>query len=209
MINYDDFLSIKVQHVPALYSEQQYWVSYKNISINLILSEIVLEGDWLQFGVFKGQTAKILESYILPGRKLHLFDSFEGLPESWINTPYKKGHFSVEDDGMPVFDSERTVIHKGWFSDTVPSFVKDFDKKIPFIHLDADLYSSTLTVLTGLNDLITRGTILLFDEFFMPSKDGVSDDECRALYDWAKSHNREFQILWRTKWVQCAVKIVR
>ena len=67
----------------------------------------------------------------------------------------------------------------------------------------------TKTVLETCNSLIVPGTVLLFDEFFLPGKDGVSDDECRAFHEWAQAHDRQFQFLWRTRWVQCAIRILR
>jgi hypothetical protein len=208
MISYQEFLSINTVHVTSLYCEKSKFVSYKNISINEALKEITLPGDWFQFGVHRGQTANILQSYILPNRKLHLFDSFEGLPENWAGTNFIKGHFSLEQNEIPIFNPERTVIHHGWFSNTLPTFVENYKTPISFIHMDADLYSSTMTVLEYLNNLIVPKTIILFDELFLPNENGISDDECRALYEWAEKFNRKFQILWRTNWVQCAVKIL-
>ncbi len=208
-MDYETFKRIKVKHVPSLYSEQDQPNSYKNISINCIFEEVSLPGDFLQFGVFKGHTARIFESFILPGRKLHLFDSFEGLPESWTNTEFGKGYFAVDASEVYAFDPSRTVIHKGWFSDTIGPYKEKNSNPIAMIHLDADLYSSTITVLEELNDQIVPGTILLFDEFFLPRENQVSDDEARAFFDWVKKFDREYQILWRTRWVQCAITILR
>ena len=65
-MNFDEFRTIKTISIPSLQSKSRRFVAYKNISIHAVLPEITLPGDWLQFGVFKGQTAKILESFILP-----------------------------------------------------------------------------------------------------------------------------------------------
>ena len=208
-MKYETFKQIKIKHIPALYTELDKANSFKNISINCIFEEISLDGDYLQFGVFKGHTARILESYILPNRKLHLFDSFEGLPEAWSNTDYEKGHFSVTDSEIHSFDHTRTIVHKGWFSDTLGPYKEKYKEPVALIHLDADLYSSTITVLEELNDVIIPGTVLLFDEFFLPNAKGVSDDEARAFEEWVKKYDREYQILWRTRWVQCAIVILR
>ena len=87
---------------------------------------------------------------------------------------------------LPEIDDPRVVFVKGWFDDTLPKFVKDFDRahdsaghigKVPLlnreslskqvrpplvIHLDADLYSSTILALIYLNPFIVRGTVLIF-----------------------------------------------
>ena len=208
-MDYETFKKIRVKYIPSLFSHADESNSYKNISINCIFDEIMLSGDFLQFGVFRGHTARILESYILLGRKLHLFDSFEGLLEDWSDTKFKKGHFSGTADEIFAFDPSRTVVHKGWFSGTIGPYKETYSNPVSMIHLDADLYSSTIDVLEGLNDQIVLGTILLFDEIFLPGSGQVSDDEARALTDWAQKFDREYQILWRTRWVQCAVSVLR
>lgn len=207
-MNYEEFRKIPCRHVASLFREQDKFTAYKNISIHLALPEIAFFGDWVQMGVFRGHSARILESFILPGHKLHLFDSFEGLPEEWSCTPYAKGHFSLASEQVPVFDPTRSVVHKGWFNETLPVFVASHKEKLPFIHLDADLYTSTTTALELLNDHIVPGTILLFDEFFLPTEHGISDDECRAFFEWAQRYDRHYEILWRTEWVQCAVRVI-
>lgn len=208
-ISYMEFKNIKTLHVKSLFRESERFISYKNISIWGAVSEITLQGDWLQFGVFKGQTARILESFILGPQKLHLFDSFEGLPENWQNTIFEKSAFKLNADEIPNFDPKRSVIHQGWFEETIPKFTKEHSGPIPSIHLDADLYSSTRSALDGLNKFIAPGTILLFDKFFLPTEQGIADDECRALFDWASDFDRRFQFLWRTEWVQLAVKVLK
>jgi len=208
-MDYKAFKKVKINHVPALYDKNNRWVSYKNISINQIFKEISLPGDFLQFGVFRGHTARIIQSLILSSRTLHLFDSFEGLPEAWGNTHHDKGSFFVGKDSIPKFDPKLCKVHVGWFSDTIGPYKEKYKNPISFIHLDADLYSSTKTILYELNDLIVPDTILLFDEFFMENEKGISDEECRAFLDWAKDCDRQYQILWRTEWVQCAIKILK
>src|SRR5579864_2775032 len=110
------------------------------------IGEVTLEGDYAQFGVWRGRTARIIAALTSKGRKLHLFDSFEGLPEDWIASK-KAGHFSLSPDQIPTFDPKVAVIHKGWFKDTVPPFVADMKEPLAFLHMDADLYSSTVDVL--------------------------------------------------------------
>jgi predicted O-methyltransferase YrrM len=132
---------------------------------------------------------------------LHLFDSFEGLPEDWVGH-WKKGHFDLKGK-VPKFDPKRTRVYKGWFSDTVPRFARTLERPVAFIHMDADLYQSTMDVLEPMNEKIAPGTIILFDEYIMKGQ----DDEHRALWDWADKYGRKFEYLWRTKHLQVAVKV--
>src|ERR1700760_4659127 len=83
------------------------------------VGEVTVEGDFAQFGVYRGNTARIIESLMTGDRKLHLFDSFEGLPEDWTKAK-GKGAFKLSDGDIPIFESPHVVMHKGWFKDTVP-----------------------------------------------------------------------------------------
>jgi hypothetical protein len=71
--------------------------------------------------------------------------------------------------------------------------------------MDADLYGSTMDVFNGLNEFISPGTIILFNEYVMKQ----SEDEHRALLDWSQQHRREFQYLWRSESVQVAIRVTK
>lgn len=121
---------------------------------------------FLEFGVFQGVSmgiwSRLLKS---PETRLAGFDSFEGLPENWGLFTEKqvfdmKGH-------IPHFDDPRVQLVKGWFDQTLPGFLRDFKPNASLVvHLDADLYSSTIYVLREIKPFLFPGTILLFDEFF-------------------------------------------
>jgi hypothetical protein len=118
---------------------------------------------YMEFGVWKGESMQYW-SRLLKHKDsvLHGFDSFEGLPEDW-NRFAMKGCFSVEGE-PPAVDDDRVRFFKGWFEDTLPRYqVPDHD--VLFITLDADLYSSTRTVLRALKSHIRKGTFIYFDEF--------------------------------------------
>lgn len=121
--------------------------------------------SYLEFGVFKGDTLRHWSRLLKhPDSTLCGFDSFEGLPEDWGSLD--KQLFSVE-GRMPRFDDPRVRLFKGWFSDTVPPFVKDFRPSPTLVlHLDADLYSSTIFVLRQFRPFLKPGVVLIFDEFF-------------------------------------------
>lgn len=203
-----DWDNWRIVHKTSLYHEKTPFYSYKYISVTEVLSDITLSGDWCQFGVFRGATARVFEAVIPPDRILHLFDSFEGLPEEWVQGGWKQGHFKVPVDKVPLFDPSRVQVHRGWFNNTVPIFRSTHDDSLAFLHIDSDLYSSAIDVLDGLNELIVPGTVLLFDEFFMLANGKVSEDECRALLDWSQRNGRQWEPLWRTNWVQACVRII-
>ena len=98
---------------------------------------------------------------LLPGQ-IHGFDSFEGLPEDW-RQGHEKGTFAV---GHLPRVRPNVRLYKGWFEDTLPAFREQYPGPVAFLHLDADLYSSTKTVLDILGEGIVPGTVIAFDEFF-------------------------------------------
>ena len=131
-----------------------------------IASGIQEPATYLEFGVFKGVTMGIWSGLLKsPESRLVGFDSFEGLPENWGLFTDKKV-FDVQ-GRMPHFDDSRVRLVKGWFDQTLRPFLTDFQPRpLLIVHLDADLYSSTIYVLRQLRPYFKPGTILIFDEFF-------------------------------------------
>jgi predicted O-methyltransferase YrrM len=128
--------------------------------LDLALSKVQIIGMYCEFGVYKGKSVNYIARKI--SQQVHAFDSFEGLPESW-SVRHKKGLFAL--NKMPVFE-KNVVLHKGWFDDTLPVFVKEFNEELAFLHIDSDLYSSAKSIFQWLDKRIVEGTIILFDEYF-------------------------------------------
>ncbi len=131
--------------------------------IEYSLKNVSLDGRYLEFGVYQGGTisfmAKKLKPLLVDG-----FDSFEGLPEDWAGSTFRAGAFDVVGHLPRVPENVR--LHKGWFNDTLPGWLKENSGPIAFIHVDCDLYSSTKTIFDFLGDRFQVGTIVLFDEYF-------------------------------------------
>ncbi len=118
---------------------------------------------YLEFGVWQGASmrywSKLLRS---PEAMLHGFDSFEGLPEDW-SAGYGKGSFSVE-GAVPKIEDPRIRFFKGWFDDTLPQYQPP-EHEVLFVNCDADLYTSTKTILNYARGWLKVGDYLYFDEF--------------------------------------------
>jgi predicted O-methyltransferase YrrM len=132
------------------------------------LDETTVAGHYLEFGVFTGGTIRYMAKELRNAGKrdviLHGFDSFEGLPEAWSGFNLGRSAFSVGGRLPRVPDSVR--LHKGWFSTTIPAWREQISGPIAFIHIDCDLYSSTVDILEGLRERLQPGTIIVFDEYF-------------------------------------------
>jgi len=122
--------------------------------------------DYLEFGVYKGESIQKWASLNThPESRFYGFDSFEGLPEGWYGG-WRPGAFDVGGK-QPDSNDKRIEYVKGWFQDTLRDFLKSYKPKNRLvIHNDSDLYSSTLYVLTMLDELIEKDTILMFDELW-------------------------------------------
>lgn len=157
--------------------------------------------DYLEFGVSKGASFKWwVESIKDKNSSFHGFDTFTGLPEDW--GPFKKGAMSGNNK-IPEIDDNRVAFYQGLFQKTL----QDFIEKHPFqkrtvVHLDADLYSSTLYVLTAISSKLKSGDILFFDEFNVPLH------EFKAFIEWTSSFYIEYEVLGAVNnFYQVAIKI--
>lgn len=134
---------------------------------------------WLEFGVASGRTINYISKFTTD--KVYGFDSFEGLPEKWRDG-YDRGEFTRHGKFPKV--NENVVLIKGWFNETLPDFIKTQNKKISFIHMDADLYSSTKCIFENVKDYIDTDCIIIFDELVnYPGFDGDTG-ELKAFYEF-------------------------
>jgi O-methyltransferase len=112
------------------------------------------------------------------------------LPEDWHF--FKKGAFSY---GIPFMEDSRGTFIKGLFQNTVYKFLQNWGRETDhhvftrILHLDADLYSSTLFALTSLAPYLREGDILFFDEFNIPNH------EFAAWNDFVRSYYIQYEVL--------------
>lgn len=143
---------------------------------------------WLEFGVATGKTINYISQFT--NDKVYGFDSFEGLPEKWRDG-FDKGAFN-QNGNMPVVN-ENVELIKGWFNETLESFIKKHNKKVSFIHMDADLYSSTIYILETLKDYIDNDCIIVFDELVnYPGFDGDTG-ELKAFYEFITKYDVDWE----------------
>ena len=135
-------------------------------------------GMILEFGVATGRTLNHI-ARLLPNKFVHGFDSFEGLPENWTSR-MPKGFFRR--DNLPRVN-HNCRLHVGWFNETLPRWKSVFgDNPIQLLHIDSDLYSSAVTILSELEANIVPGTVIVFDEYI--NYPGWQQDEFRAWQEF-------------------------
>ena len=138
-----------------------------------------LGGGFAECGVYRGGTALLLCRVLKNSRKtLYLFDSFQGLPQEngEHDNKYVKGTFaaeSVESVRELLKGFEGMIdIRPGWVPD---SFAGLEDNRYAFVHIDVDLYQSTLDSCNFFYPRLVPGGILLFDEYGFPAARGEKD----------------------------------
>ncbi len=133
-------------------------------------TEIIKETpiNYLEFGVANGGSFYWwLQNHKNQDSLFHGFDTFSGLPEDWGH--FKKGEMANGNEVLKT-DDKRAFFYQGLFQQTLPGFLKSFiNDKQTVIHMDADLYSSTLYTLTSFAPYLKKGDIILFDEFCVPT----------------------------------------
>jgi hypothetical protein len=142
------------------------WVTNTQLDSALLANGLVLE-----FGTATGRTLNQFAHW-LPNKTIYGFDSWQGLPEQFNDLP--AGHFA---QALPeVFNNCQLV--PGWFGGrptwdhsgiaefTAQKFAIENTAPIALLHLDADLYEPTKTVLDVFAKQIVSGTVILFNEYW-------------------------------------------
>ena len=149
---------------------------------------------YLEFGVASGASFRWwAEHNANPASLLVGFDTFQGLPEQWGRFP--RGAFATE-GRPPDISDPRCSYQTGLFHETLPAFIQNF----PFatartvVHMDADLYGSTVFVLVTLGPRLKAGDLLIFDEF------ADVMNEFRALQDVMRSLPLQLKLARSVNW---------
>jgi len=161
------------------------------------LSEIIkltrdLEGDYIELGVHKGESAKFICDFIEKNKKntnFYGFDSFQGLPEpnsSFDGNYWRKGDFDIS------VEIAKNNLDKFSFVNLIEGFLpetlEDIEfNSVAFIHFDLDLYSSTISTLEYLYPKLIIGGIALFDDYGFSTSPGVT----QAVNEFLDDKNEE------------------
>ena len=122
-------------------------------------------GIMAEVGVFQGCSAKLIS---LAGRpsELHLFDTFEGLPEPDRDErrAMRRGHYAASLDAVRAYlaDQPNIVFHKGCFTG---EGVGCADRAFSFVHLDVDLKQGTRACLEFFYPRMLPGGVILSHDY--------------------------------------------
>ena len=157
-----------------------------------LVAEVVknnIKADLIECGVAQGGCAALMALIAFENkknnRKIWLFDSFEGLPETGDKDftiektklagkfirPLDKGsclgtYEQVENlfFSKLKINKKNVVMIKGWLEDTLPKY-KNKIGKISVLRIDADWYKSTKCCLENLYDNVVNGGFIIIDDY--------------------------------------------
>lgn len=145
--------------------------------------------DFFEFGVADGDSFRWwVEKNNHTSSKFFGFDTFTGLPEDF--GVMKKSDYDRQGE-FPDITDKRVLFVKGMFQDSLPGFMESYQRQNQrlILHLDADLYSATLYVLTRFAYLLRRDDIIIFDEF------GVPTHEFKAFSEFCHAYGFKYEVL--------------
>ncbi|NLE80657.1 MAG: class I SAM-dependent methyltransferase [Rhodococcus sp.] len=172
-----------LEHMPKV---PHFWSPHDTLRHGL--SKVAAPGLALEFGVATGSTLRIIAEELRGRHDVYGFDVFTGLPQTW-RTGFPAGEFAQA--ALPEVPG--TELIPGLFEDTLPGFLAEHPEPVSFLHLDADLYSSTATVLDLIWHRLVPGTVIVFDEFF--NFPGWQRHEARAWQECVDRTGIRFEYL--------------
>ena len=135
-------------------------------------------GDIAEVGVYRGGSARLI-CEVKGARALHLFDTFAGLPAAgeW-DRDFQSGGFASSLAKVQEYLQRFSAVH--FHPGLFPESARGLEElTFSFVHLDVDLYQSTVSGLEWFYPRLNRGGILIshdyvnaegvrkaFDEFF-------------------------------------------
>lgn len=143
-------------------------------------------GLHIELGCWQGASINAMAQYF-PERRFYGFDSFEGLPEAWSLLP--QGSFNLNGEvpqGLP-----NVTFIKGWFDDTLPTFLREHAEPISFLHIDCDLYVSTMSALRIFRNRLRPGTEVVLDDYML--EPGWAKAEHKAFHDFCSDSGIEYR----------------
>lgn len=156
----------------------------RDLTIRSLVENI--PGDLVECGVYCGSQVAVMAHYVQKmddtGKRVHLFDSFQGIPEAGpmddetITTLVRKGSGKLETTGVSScslvnvkknmmtweISPHVLVYHVGWFQDVLPKATMG---PISLLRLDGDLYESTRACMKHLYPKVSRGGYVIIDDY--------------------------------------------
>lgn len=173
-------------------------IDYEELAVIIRELEKILgqhvEGDIVELGCYEGTTSLFIQRLLREqgsDRRLHVYDSFAGLPDkarqddSPAGLLFKAGELAASKQtlirnfkvaGLPL-----PTIHKAWFSDLTSN---DIPPAIAFAFLDGDFYESIRDSLRVITPHLASDATIVIDDYWSEALPGAK----RAADEWLRTH---------------------
>jgi O-methyltransferase len=157
-----------------------------------------IPGDILEVGVWRGGTGAVLAAAARrwkPDANVWLCDTFSGVVKAGPFDPAYRGGEHADSSQETVvsllsgLELTNASILEGVFPDDTASSLAD--RKIALCHIDVDVYQSAADIVTWLMPRMSRGSILVFDDYGFSTCKGITRlvNELRSSGDWIYIYN--------------------
>jgi O-methyltransferase len=129
-------------------------------------------GDIVECGAYKGGSSAVLRAGMGAHRKLWIYDSFQGMPETSQRDCSEAKNWVGEcaasvGDVLKILQATGAsdadfIIREGWFQN---SFKQALPEKVALLHCDADWYQSVILTLETFYPLMPKGACVIIDDF--------------------------------------------
>jgi hypothetical protein len=144
----------------SLMTSYEMWIIY-----SVARAQMKMPGAIAEVGVYKGASAKII-SELKGDKPLHLFDTFEGLPEASEHDRgiHKVGQYTCSLESVQDYLKEykNLYYYKGLFPD---SAINVSDDRFCLAHFDVDLYEGTKACLEYFYPRMIPGGIMITHDY--------------------------------------------
>lgn len=169
-------------------------------------SGAILPPIFFEFGCYSGRTfsaavntAKFLK---MNNFQFYAFDSFLGLPSTDDQNIFKKGQFKFSKNNFKKIIKNKTglslddqYIIEGFYEKSLTSEAALNLPNPGVIHVDCDLYSSTVSVLKFLKPILVNSSVILFDDYYCyPTSENLGQK--KAIEEFLND-NKNFEFI---KW---------
>ncbi len=179
-------------------------VSPREVSIIITTLGTLLDqgkrGAVVEFGCYEGTTSlyirRLLDSYHSDG-PLHVYDSFEGLPEktsrdmSVAGDQFRAGAlYATKKALLTHFHKARLrppIVHKGWFNQLSDH---DVPNDILYAFLDGDYYESIRDSLRVITPKLQAGAVIVVDDYANEALPGAQ----RAVDEWCRGRQVRIRV---------------
>ena len=135
------------------------------IVYSLARSQAKRPGAYAEVGCYAGASTKLI-CEVKGDKRLHIFDTFEGLPPDSDKDPgvHREGQYACSLESVQEYlkDYDNLEFHKGIFPD---SAVGVDEPEFAFAHFDVDLYAGTLACLEFFYPRMIPGGIMLSHDY--------------------------------------------